>query len=93
MFKLRLFDDKHYKGENVVDAISIRCSNFNKDTILHIKYTTIEGMITIFVLNAILNHVGMSWIICSNNGMFYKIEENNHPDWFNTGTWYNKAIC
>ena len=25
--------------------------------------------------------------------MFYEIEENNHPDWFNIGPWYNTAIC
>ena len=25
--------------------------------------------------------------------MLYKTEENNHPDWFNKGTWYNTAIC
>ena len=80
MFKLRLFDDKHYKGENVVDAIAIRCSNFNKDTILHIKYTAIERMITIFVLNAIFYHLGMSWIICFNNTMLCEIEENDYPN-------------
>ena len=25
--------------------------------------------------------------------MFYKTEEKNRPDWFNTGTWYNTVIC
>ena len=49
-------------------------------------------MITKFVLNAILHHVGMSWIICSNNKVFYEIEGNNHPYWFNTVPWYNTAI-
>ena len=37
MFQLRLFDDKNYKEENVVDAIAIRCSNHNTDTALRIK--------------------------------------------------------
>ena len=50
-------------------------------------------MITKFVLNAILHHVGMSWIICSNNEMLYETEEKNHPDWLNKGPWYNTAIC
>ena len=50
-------------------------------------------MNTRFVLNAILHHVGMSWIICSNNEMFYEIEENKHPNWFNTGPRYNTDIC
>ena len=50
-------------------------------------------MITKYVLNAILHHVGMSWIICSNKKMFYEIEVNIHPDWFNTVPWYNTEIC
>ena len=37
--------------------------------------------------------MGMSWIICSNNEILYEIEEKYHPDWFNKGRWYNKAIC
>ena len=50
-------------------------------------------MITKFVLNEILNHVGLSWIICSNEKMKYEMNESNHPDWLNKGPWYNKAIC
>ena len=41
MFWLRLFYDKHDYEGNVVDAIDIRCSNFNKDTGLHLKDTPI----------------------------------------------------
>ena len=37
--------------------------------------------------------MGLSWIICSNNKMIYEIEENNHPNWFNKGPWYNTSIC
>ena len=50
-------------------------------------------MITKFVLNAILRHVGMLWIICPNEEMKYEMDVNNHPDWLNKGPWYNKAIC
>ena len=25
--------------------------------------------------------------------MLYEIKENNHPNWFNKGPWYNTAIC
>ena len=71
MFKLISFYDKHNEEGNVVDSIAIRCSKCNKETGLHIKNTKIEGIITKFVLNAILHHVGMSWIICSKNDMFY----------------------
>ena len=49
-------------------------------------------MITKFVLNAILHHVGMSWMISSNKEMQYEIDENNHQDWLNKGLWYNTYI-
>ena len=25
--------------------------------------------------------------------MLYEIEENNHPNWFNKGPWYETSIC
>ena len=45
------------------------------------------------MLNAILHHVGMSWIICSNEEIKYEIDESNHQDCFNKVPWYNIAIC
>ena len=50
-------------------------------------------MITKFVLNAILHHVGMLWIIISNNEIKYRIDEGDHKDWLNKGPWYNTDIC
>ena len=50
-------------------------------------------MITKFVLNSILHHVGMSWIIRSNDEMKYEMDKNNHQDWLNKGPWYNTDIC
>ena len=49
-------------------------------------------MITKFVLNSVLHHVGLSWIISANKQMKHKIEENN-PDWLNKVPWYNTVIC
>ena len=49
-------------------------------------------MITKFVLNVILYHVGMLRIICSVNEISYEIKENNHPNWFNKGPWSNIDI-
>ena len=49
-------------------------------------------MITKYVLNAILHHMSLSWIINSNDEMKYEIDKINHQDWLNTGTWYNIAI-
>ena len=63
MFQLRLFDNKEDEEGKVVDIIDIRCINCNKETGLYLINSTIEEMITKFLLNAILHHVGMSWII------------------------------
>ena len=41
-----------------------------------------------------LHHVGMSWIISSNQEMDYDMTTKiNNLDWFNKGPWYNKNIC
>ena len=50
-------------------------------------------MITKFVLYTILHHVGMSWIISSNDEIKYEIDESNHQDWLNKSSCYNKYIC
>ena len=63
MFQLHIFYDKHNESENVVEAIAIKCINCNKDTSLYLKDTTIEEITTKLVLNTILYHVGMWWII------------------------------
>ena len=63
MFQLSLFYNKQDKEGNIVDIIDIRGIHFNKEIGLYFKNKTIEEMITKFVLNAILNRVGMLWII------------------------------
>ena len=41
-----------------------------------------------------LHHVGMSWMIRSNQEMEYDMTtKRNHLDWLNKGPWYNKNIC
>ena len=49
-------------------------------------------MITKFVLNAILHHVGMSWIISSNDEMKNEMDEINHQNCLNKDPWYNTDI-
>ena len=71
MFQLSLFYDKINEEGSVVYSISIRCSNCNKETGLHLKDKKVEEMITKFVSNSILYHVGMLWIIFSNKKMLY----------------------
>ena len=87
MFESRLLSDKEK-----MDVISIRCINCKRETGLYLKNTTFEEMITKFVLNAILYHVGMSWIISSNTEMKYEIDENNHHDCLDKSPWYNTSI-
>ena len=88
IFELRLIET-----EEKLDAIYIRCINFKKETGLYLQNSTFEEMITKFVLNEILHHVGMSWIIRSNYEMKYETDESNHKDWLNKGPWYNTDIC
>ena len=61
MFELGLLSD-----EEKLYVISIRCISCKRETGLYLKNTQFYEMITIFLLNAILYHVGMSWIISSN---------------------------
>ena len=49
-------------------------------------------MIAKFLLNAILYHLDMSWIISYNNEMKYEIDKSNHQNWLNKGPWYKTEI-
>ena len=45
-------------------------------------------------MNAMLHHVGMSWIFCSKKEMDYDNYTNSkNVSWFDTGPWHNKNIC
>ena len=79
MFRLRLFDNIQHEELNVVCFIAIRCIDCNKEAGLYLINTTIEEIITKFVLNAILNHVGVSWIICFKKEIFYEMTELKIP--------------
>ena len=59
-----------------MEAIAISCVNCKKETGLYLRTSTYEEMISKFVLNAILHHVGMTWIISSNKEMKYEIDKN-----------------
>ena len=75
-----------------MEAIAIKCINFHRSTGVYLKDKTVQEMITQFVLNKVLHHVGLSWIIYSKNHMKNDTKENN-PDWLNNGPRYNTAIC
>ena len=88
MFELSLLSD-----EEKSYVIYIRCIHCKRETGLYLKNTTFDEIITKFVLNSILHHVVMSWIIRSNQEMKYEMDKNNHQDWLNRGPWYNTSIC
>ena len=88
MFELRLIGDKEK-----LDLIAISSINSKKETGLYLQNSTFEEMITKCVLDAILHHVGMSWIISSKDEMKYEIDEINHQDCLNKVPWYNTYIC
>ena len=47
--------------------------------------TNYKDIITSFVLNTLLHHVGMSWVVESNEQLKYYMEKHN-PDWIKGGT-------
>ena len=44
------------------------------------------------MFNAVLHHVGMSWIIETNKTFEYDMGKH-HSDWITGVTWYNTFIC
>ena len=91
MFEIRLsFGDKY------LDALSINCINCKIETCLDSVTSFIwvyDKIVAKFVLNAMLHHVVMSWIISSNRKMDYEMNDINHLDRLNKGPWYNRNIC
>ena len=51
-----------------------------------------QEMITTFVLNKMLHHVGMIQIIENHEDLKYDMEIQN-SGWMTGGTWYNTYIC
>ena len=53
---------------------------------------TYQEIITTFVLNAMLHHVGKIWIIENHEELKYYMDIKN-SDWLTGGSWYNTFIC
>ena len=75
----------------------LKCINCKKETGLNSETTfawVYDEVITKFVLNAMLHHVGMSWTISSKKEMDYdNFTNSKNLEWFDTGPWHNKNIC
>ena len=67
MFKNKFWRNKKEKGDlkQTVDLFSIRCSNYGKEIMIDVDFwnTTYQEIITTFVLNTMLHHFRMIWII------------------------------
>ena len=91
MFEIRLS-----YGEKYLDTVYLKCIHFKREIGLNpeTSFTWVyDEIVTKFVLNEMLHHVGMSWIISSNKEMNYEINtESNHLYWSNKGPWYNRNI-
>ena len=54
--------------------------------------TIYQDIITNFVLDKILHHVGMLWIIETHDKLQYDMDKHN-SEWMTGGPWYNTYIC
>ena len=74
--------------------VSIRCSNFGKERMIYVDILNItdQDIITAFVLNTMLHHVDMLWIVDNYEELGYDMDIQN-SDWFTIGPWYNTYIC
>ena len=77
MFKIKCWwnqmeDDLKQK----VERVAIRCSNCGKETMIYVDFwdTTYQEIITTFLLNTMLLHVGMIWIIENHEELKYDMD-------------------
>ena len=65
MFQMSCWYNKGHDDQNKVENVVIRSSKCGKETGLSMKNinTNYKDIITSFVLNTVLHHVGMPWII------------------------------
>ena len=54
--------------------------------------TRYHDIFTYFVLNKMLHHVDMLWIIETHKQLKYDMDKDN-LHWMTGGTWYNTYIC
>ena len=94
MFQIHIWYNKEHYDQNNVENIVIRCSNCGSETGLSTNNmdTNYKDIITSFVLNTVLHHVYMSWIIVTNQHFEYYMDKRT-PGWMTGGPWYNTYIC
>ena len=83
-----MFEIRWSCGDEELDVLSIKCINGKIETGLNpeTNFTWVyDEIVTKFVLDAMFHHVGMSWIIRSNQEMEYELNKTNHQDCLNKG--------
>ena len=95
MFQIKCW--RNPRGDDIKQTlvkVAIRGSNRGKETMIEVYNLNItyQDIITTFVLNIMLQHVGMLWIIENHEELKYDMDIQN-SDWLTDDTWYNTSIC
>ena len=79
MFQMSLWYDKEPDDQIDLKSIAIRYMNRGKETgsSMNNMNTNYKYIITSFVLNEVLDHVGMSWIIETHKQLKYDMDKHN----------------
>ena len=77
----------------IIWIIAIRCSNCGKQTGLSMDdmNTNYKDIVTVFLMNILLHHAGMLWIIETHGQLKYYMEKHN-PDLITCGPCYTTHI-
>ena len=95
MFKIKCWwNTREYEIKYTGVKVAIRCSSWGKETIIDVDImnTKYEDIITTFVLNKMLQHVDMLWIIETQEHLKYDTDKQN-SECMTGGPWYNTSIC
>ena len=91
MFKIRIWYDERIGNEDVPEAVGIMRINCGKIIVFSLDNQIIEHFMNTFVTNIVFQHVGLSWIIKSNQKLNFYFQLHS-ISWLINGSWYN-TMC
>ena len=80
MFKIECWwNSREDEIKQTVVKVDVRCTNRGKETMINVDNinTTYQDIITNFVFNKLLHHVGMIWIIENHDQIKYNMDIHN----------------
>ena len=79
MFKIKCWYSPGGVEKNLTKEIAISSGNCGKETMIDVDNlnTTYQDIITTFMLNTMLHHVGMLWIIVTDEQLKYDMDKHN----------------